>query len=64
VRFLHEVVFSPDGKLLAFADERGVIFLWDLSGQRPLRKLVGHAGLINMMIFSPDDYNTPGFLDR
>jgi ATPase subunit of ABC transporter with duplicated ATPase domains len=41
VRFLHCVTFSPDDKLLAFSDELGAIFLWELGGQRSPRKLVG-----------------------
>ncbi len=54
VRFLHDAAFAPDGKLLAMADERGAIFLWDLTGHRPLRKLVGHTGPVDMLAFSPD----------
>jgi WD40 repeat protein len=54
VRFLHAVTFSPDGKLVAYSDELGGIFLWDCSGQRPLRKLVGHRGPALDLAFSPD----------
>ena len=54
VRFLHAVAFSPDAKLVAYSDELGGIFLWDVSGQRPLRTLVGHRGPALDLAFSPD----------
>lgn len=31
VRFLHAVTFSPDGKLVAYSDELGGVFLWNFS---------------------------------
>ena len=54
VRFLHAVTFSPDGKLVAYSDELGGVFLWDFSGQRSLRKLDGHRGPALDLAFSPD----------
>src|SRR5262249_40114694 len=40
---LRAVAFSPDGKVLAAADEDGAISLWDVAVERRLRKLLGHA---------------------
>jgi WD40 repeat protein len=54
VRFLHAVTFSPDGRLVAYSDELGGVFLWDFCGQRPLRTLVGHRGPALDLAFSPD----------
>src|SRR5262249_55912552 len=57
VRLLHDVTFSPDAKLLAFSDEFGTIFLWNLADQQPLPNLIGHAGPVNALAFSPDGRN-------
>jgi WD40 repeat protein len=54
VRFLHAVAFSPDGETVAFSDESAAIFLWDWSGQHPLRRLEGHRAEVMSLAFSPD----------
>ncbi|MFI0418913.1 hypothetical protein [Spongiactinospora sp. 9N601] len=47
------VAFSPDGRLLAAADDRA-IRLWDLADQRPWATLTGHTGTITGLAFHPD----------
>src|SRR5262249_452345 len=51
---LRAVAFSPDGKVLAAADEDGAISLWDVAVERRLRKLLGHAVCVKRLAFSPD----------
>jgi WD40 repeat protein len=54
VRFLGAVVFSPDAVSVAFTDESGAVFLWNLTGQRPIRRGTGHRGSVLGLAFSPD----------
>jgi WD40 repeat protein len=53
-----DVVFSPDGNLLATATAMGVeptsVKLWNPSTGRELRTLGGHTGSITGLAFSPD----------
>lgn len=48
------VAFSPDGKLLATADTKKKIKLWDVDSGELIRTLLGHETYINEILFSPD----------
>ncbi len=49
------VAYSPDGRLLAVADQSGAITLWDAASRRRVgASLVGHSGPVNALAFSPD----------
>jgi WD40 repeat protein len=48
------VAFSPDGRLLAAADNVFLIRLWDLQSGQMLTTLGGHTGPITHLIFSAD----------
>jgi len=46
--------FSPDERVLATGDGRGVVRLWDLSTGQVVRTFSGHTGAITTVTFSPD----------
>jgi WD40 repeat protein len=49
------VRFSPDGRLLAFGDDHGRVWLYDTRTWRPRgRPLAAHTGAVNTVSFSPD----------
>jgi WD40 repeat protein len=47
------VTFSPNGRLIAYANAEGKIGLWRVDGTS-LPPLVGHVGQVNEVSFSPD----------
>lgn len=50
---VNSVAFSPDGQILASADQEGVIVLWDVgTGQIVGQPLTGHRGPISSLAFS------------
>jgi hypothetical protein len=51
----HAIVFSHDGRLLAFGDEQGSVHLWELATGWKAGPLKGHRGFIYDLAFSPDD---------
>ena len=48
------LAWSPDGRILATASERGVVKLWDFSTQQNILTLKGHQHKITDISFSPD----------
>gem|GEM_PF-1879388 len=48
------IVFSPDGKLLAFGDYKGNIYLWDMPNQKQIGTLKEHKKGIDSLSFSPN----------
>jgi WD40 repeat protein len=52
---IHDVVFSPDSRLLASAGFDGIINVWDLTTSQPLyQPLEGHDGRVLAVAWSPD----------
>ncbi|MBI4701851.1 MAG: caspase family protein [Deltaproteobacteria bacterium] len=49
-----DIVFSPDGSLLATSAADSTIKLWDMRTYRELRTLVGHVGAVRSVAFSGD----------
>jgi WD40 repeat protein len=47
------VAFSPDGQILATADQDGVIRLWMAGVEKPVYSFTGHFG-VDSLAFSPD----------
>ncbi|MGO9812201.1 MAG: PQQ-binding-like beta-propeller repeat protein [Isosphaeraceae bacterium] len=53
---VHDVVFSPDGKVLATVGEDDTIKLWDVATHRPICQPLSHDGkAIFSVAFSPPD---------
>ncbi len=48
------VAYSPDGKVIASASDRGTIRLWDAETGRELKVIQAHAKGITGLAFSPD----------
>jgi formylglycine-generating enzyme required for sulfatase activity len=48
------LAFSPDGALLATADGRGTIKVWDVVGGRAVHTLSGHISPVRALAFSSD----------
>ena len=48
------LTYSPDGKLLATADEFGTIRLMDVATGNEVAALKGHGGIIRSLVFAPN----------
>jgi WD40 repeat protein len=48
------LVFSPDGKRLAFGGSRNTVKVWDVAERKELASLSGHSRLITGLAFAPD----------
>ena len=44
---------APDGKTLATANKDGVIHLWSLESEAPVKTLQGHASAVSGLTFAP-----------
>jgi WD40 repeat protein len=51
---LHNVGFSPDGRMLASESEPGVVDVWETSSGRRRRRFRGHRSYQTTLAFSPD----------
>ena len=52
---VRSVTYSPDGTMIASADEEGMIRLWDAETRQSIGEpLHGHEQAINRVLFSPD----------
>jgi WD40 repeat protein len=51
---IRDLAFSPDGQLLATADNTNSVTLWDVSNGEILGQLRGHSRLVSYIAFSPD----------
>jgi WD40 repeat protein len=49
-----DIVYSPDGSLIATASKDGSVQIWDATDGSPIRTLTGHGGGVNSIAFSPD----------
>ena len=45
---------SPDGRLIATADNEESVTLWDVDHGTPIRRMQGHRRLVSSVAFSPD----------
>jgi WD40 repeat protein len=50
----NSVAFAPDGRLLATADNDGMVKLWNVATGRLLARLDGHSNWLGGVAFSPD----------
>jgi WD40 repeat protein len=48
------VAFSPDGRFAAFASADKSVRLWDVEGDRELRRCIGHTASVWAVALSPD----------
>ena len=51
---VNSVAFSPDGRTLATGAWNGIVLLWDIETDNPLRTLKANRYEINDVCFSPD----------
>jgi WD40 repeat protein len=51
---LRALAFHPDGKQLASGGKDGIVYLWDITLDKPPAALKGHTGEINSVCFAPD----------
>ena len=52
---LHCIAASPDGSLLATGDDVGDVHIWDATSGRRLRRIGGHRGRVNFVVFPAKD---------
>ncbi|MBI5631632.1 MAG: hypothetical protein HY921_12210 [Elusimicrobia bacterium] len=48
------IAWSPDGRLLATAEDNGRVVIWDAASLKPIQSPWGHSGTVNAIAFSPD----------
>jgi WD40 repeat protein len=49
-----DLVYSPDGKILASAGRDNLVRLWDPATGKQIRQLSGHQAIVSCIAFSPD----------
>jgi len=49
-----DIIYSPDGSLIATASKDGNVRLWDAANGSSVRTISGHNGGVNSIAFSPD----------
>lgn len=52
--YSNDVVFSPDGKVLALVSLDKSLSLWDIATKQPIHSFEGHKDTVNSIQFSPD----------
>jgi WD40 repeat protein len=52
--YWHSLAFSPDGKQLASADEKGMLRVWNPSTGKRLRRMQAHQGPVYALAYSPE----------
>src|SRR5207247_472784 len=52
--FLHNPVFTPDGKIIVTGNGEGVLWLWEAESGRPLRRIPSKVGVVGSWAVSPD----------
>ena len=53
-KLVWEVIFSPDGQILASAHNNGDVYLWEVSTGNMLVSLIGPTKATTSLDFSPD----------
>ncbi|WP_166825765.1 protein kinase domain-containing protein [Thalassoroseus pseudoceratinae] len=55
-QYVHDVCYSPDGRLIATGsnDPNGPVRIWDAQTGRPIRSIKGHTDAVLDVEFSPD----------
>ncbi len=53
-RGIQDVQFSPDGTLLAVANDAGAISLWNVASRNKIATLSGHVGAVGALAFNPE----------
>lgn len=51
---VYSISFCSDNKCLAVGTEDGEIYIWDLQGNKLMKKLYGHSMSVNGIDYSPD----------
>src|SRR3954462_6443895 len=51
---IHQVVFSPDGRLVASAGADHTVKVWDVARGVVVRAFEGHSGEVRSLVFSRD----------
>jgi predicted NACHT family NTPase len=54
VGYISSLAFSPDSKILATGDDKGVIWLWEVDSGKELLHCKGHTDWLDALAFSPD----------